>query len=133
MTPLLLAVSLLLAAPVPKDFKKDAPRPPDGAWRLTADQTDDIILVVEKMTWQFEGAGLTIRVPGQAPQARGPIYFDPATTPHTFDLCARLGVCQLKGDTLTVCLGPSNGARPANLEGGLGVRKLTFARVEPNK
>ena len=50
MTPLLLAVSLLLAAPVPKDFKKDAPRPPDGAWRLTADQTDDIILVVEKMT-----------------------------------------------------------------------------------
>ncbi len=133
MTPLLLALPLLLAAPVPKDFKKAEAPALDGAWRLTADQTDDIILAAEKMTWQCEGAGLTIRVPGQAARARGPIHFDPATTPHTFDLGARLGVCQLKGDTLTVCLGPSNGARPSNLEGGLGVRKLTFARVEPNK
>ena len=141
MTPLLLAIPFVLAAPVPKDFRKAVPKL-DGTWRCAGIDiggrawTGDI-----RTTWTFDGERLSVvrslgardltptEVLIRTAADRGPMAFDYTVVGSGRTI---LGAFAVEGDTLTLCLnnvlGPAE--RPTTLDGGPGIAKYTLKRVE---
>lgn len=138
---LLLAPSTL-AAPVPKDFLKKPPKL-DGKWMVTAYESNGRAVkttTILNQVWAFEGENLTI-TRANAPKGIAPtkvkVRSDTKSNPHEFDYIFgtgsnRLGIFEIEGDTLTVCMtiNTTSGERPANFDGGNGILKYVFKRVE---
>jgi uncharacterized protein (TIGR03067 family) len=120
MTPLLLVVPLVFAAPIPKDFKP-ANEPLDGTWEFVSatyggnpDTTYDgakWVLGKDGKATRFlrgdTGTDAAYKVDAKAK----PMAFDWTISGSTFP-----GIVQVKGDTLTVALALS-GERPTEFAG----------------
>ena len=136
MTPLLLAVPLLLAAPVPKDFKK-APMKLDGAWVHTGSDINGLPVGGGRSeVWTFDGESLTIQGGAAGGMPAIPIKTDVKASPMAIEFVGdgnRLGVCEIKDGILVICKNMAPGVRPADTAGGTGVVRWTFTRAEPNK
>ena len=85
MTALLLTIPLLATAPVPKDFRKPAPKL-DGAWQMTGLELNGQQLGGnQNSVWRFDGDSLTIEYPnGRGIPAPRPILTDPKASPKQF-------------------------------------------------
>lgn len=133
MTPLLLALPLVATAPVPKDFRKELPTL-DGAWHCTGIELQGRVIGQQNSVWKFEGEMLTIEYPGRGFNANSqPIKLDPKASPPGFEFANggnQLGVYELKGETLTICLSMQIGVRPPDAAGGPNVIKYNFTRVK---
>ena len=136
MTPLLLTIPLLLAAPVPKDFKK-APVKLDGAWVHTGSDINGLpVGGVRNEIWTFDGDNLAIQGNGVAAISPIPIKTDVKASPMAIEFVGygnRLGVCEIKDGILVICKNMAPGVRPTNVDGGTGVIRWTFKRAEPKK
>lgn len=139
MTPLLLTIPLLSAAPVPKDFKKDATKL-SGEWALVGSDIDGVPgNIDQKMVfWTFDGDSLTIResAPGVRSTATFHIKTDAKAVPMVIEFVGdgnRLGIYGIKAGVLVICMGMGAGIRPTNLDGGKGIVRWTFGRVDPKK
>jgi uncharacterized protein (TIGR03067 family) len=128
MTALLLAVPLVLTAPVPKETLKGQL---DGAWRPTGLTFDGKPINGEKGDWVFAGDTVTFHVPdGRAPRG-GTIKTDPKASPKRFEFAdgGMLGVYDVAGDTLVICLSQV-GVRPTDTKGGPDILRYAFSRVK---
>ena len=134
MTALLLTIPLIAAAPVPKDFKKEAPKL-DGAWVYASTEINgQRIADARKDIWTFDGDNLTIQSNGAAAAGPIPIKTDVKASPMAFEFVGdgdRLGVYEIKDGSLVISKSLAPGVRPTNLDGGNGVVRWTFKRVEP--
>lgn len=132
MSPLLLTIPLVAAAPVPKDFKKETPKL-DGAWECTSVESGGRVIPRQNMTWRFADDAVTITYGGgDAGVQPMPISTDPKASPMAFSFtegARQLGIYEIKGDTLVICLG-SSGQRPTDIAGGPNVAKYTLTRVK---
>lgn len=132
MTPLLLVIPLIAAAPIPKELKpKDRPAL-DGAWQLTGLQFNGQRLGGnQNAVWKFEGETLTIESAGRVNPPR-PIKADPKATPAEFQLnpnSTQLGIFEIKDDTLTIALGQQANVRPTDFTGPNAI-VYQFTRVK---
>jgi uncharacterized protein (TIGR03067 family) len=133
MTALLLTIPLLVAAPVPKDFKKPVPKL-DGAWRLNGLELNGRQLGGnQNAVWRFDGDQLTIENPNAlGATAPRPITTDAKASPKHFQFGNagnQLGVYEIKGDALVICLSQQQGVRPPDAAGGQNVIRYLFTRV----
>ncbi len=120
MTPLLLVVPLVFAAPVPRDFKP-ANAPLDGTWEFVAstfggnpdtnyDGAKWVLGKDGKAVRHLRGDGGTEAEYKADPKAK-PMAFDWTISGSTFT-----GIYEVKGDVLTVAL-PLDGTRPTEFAG----------------
>ena len=131
MTPLLLAIPMVVAAPVPKDFKKEVPAF-EGEWQLAWHESNGRKSVVAGYVWVFGPENITVHNAGRT-NPPIPIAVDTKTSPMSLDFRngnggGRAGIFRIEGDTLTLCLS-SNGTRPTEFESSATVIKYNFTRV----
>jgi uncharacterized protein (TIGR03067 family) len=134
MTPLLLTIPLIAAAPIPKEFRKELPQL-DGSWQQTGIEFNGRqIGGNQTAVWKFEGDSLTIEYPGRGINAvPRPIKTDAKASPKEFQFgngSTQLGVYEIKDDTLTISLSQQAGVRPADTAGGPNVIRYLFTRVK---
>jgi len=136
MTPLLLALPLMLAAPVPKDFKKptDADRIV-GRWEIVASNRHErpnpggIGIVYE---FQKDGACVIVH----QDKSRHPIMYslDPTGTPKTYRWICPWGrwhgVYELNGDTLKIAAVGETHALPPSPRSGPGIQYSELRRLK---
>jgi uncharacterized protein (TIGR03067 family) len=130
MTPFLLALPLVVAAPVPKDFKKVTPVL-EGAWQCTGVDINGRMIARQNQTWRFEGDSLVIENAGGGRQQPIPIKTDPKTTPMEFEFVNngnQLGIYEIKDDALTICVSQQQGVRPADAASGPRVIRYLLTR-----
>lgn len=118
MTPLLLVVPLVLAAPVPKDFKP-ANAPLDGTWAfVSASYGGNPDSQYDGAKWVLGKDGGGMRHVGIGPGVAIEFKADPKA--KTFDWMHSgstwAGIYEIKGDTLRVALG-SGDIRPTEFGG----------------
>lgn len=135
MTPLLLAIPLIAAAPIPKELKpKDRPAL-DGAWKMVSLTFNGQQLGgVQSALWKFDGDSLTIEYPNRANPPR-PIKTDPKASPAEFQFASntsQLGIYEVKDDTLTIALGQQANIRPTGFD-GQNVIVYKFMRAADDK
>ena len=136
-----LALSLPLAAPALKD---KAPRGPTivGDWvavKLVANGQEDGSAPAVRYGFTADGQwpgtrdGKPLPGPGRSyaldPKANPPaidLTFDPAKG----DQGKLFGIYELKGDTLTICMGSAGQPRPATFEPGAGRTLIVLKRVK---
>jgi uncharacterized protein (TIGR03067 family) len=138
MTPTILALALVTAAPGPKERKAD-PNPLLGEW--TAESA------VEKgrprqppkgTTWMFTADGKSVLTLGGRDPAEGTFTADRGKSPAELDVSAGpngkplKAIFKVEGDTLTVALIDGDGDRPAAFESPAGskVILMVFKRVK---
>ena len=143
MTAMLFVLPWIAAAPVPKDFKKEAPKL-DGSWKVTSYEVNGRPInsnVILSQTWTFEGEKLAISRPPigngvVSPVSKSTVKTDPKKSPMEIDhvlnaSITRLGIYSIEGDKLTICLSLQNNGteRPANFDGGQRILKYVFTRA----
>jgi uncharacterized protein (TIGR03067 family) len=133
MTPMLLAITLTIAAPGPKDAKADPPKI-EGNWVLESYVLGGKEVDREKgVVFKFADGRLTV---GTEPEMT--YLLDPKADPPRVDLFAGkgkqksiLGIYKFKGETLVICF-PHNGdaGRPTKFESpdGTNIVLLTLNR-----
>jgi uncharacterized protein (TIGR03067 family) len=133
------AVALAVAAPGPKEARKDPPTLV-GEWAVQAavigGKRDD---PPAGTTWTFTADGKSVlTISGAAGGAAGMYTTDPKKDPARVDISAgpkgtpMKGVYKRDGDALTLCLGLDPDARPAGFESKAGdkVILLTLTKVK---
>ncbi len=131
MTAILLIVPLIAAAPVPKDFKKATERL-DALWELVGVDVHGRPSPFQKSSWRIEGDSLTVENPNGGIGSALPIKTDPTASPKEFAFAQsdnRMGIYEIKGDRLTICIGQVN-ARPKDTTGGRNTVVYSFTRVK---
>lgn len=148
---LLLVPALALAAPVPKEVKKERPTL-DGTWELSSSESGGQKVAEKGQTWQIDGEALVIRY-GKAvasnvrytlvaPKDGGADAVDfvsrsdrgaVAGQPKGEIVFTQKGVYAVDGDTLTLCLNLRGEDRPAECKPGKGLVVYTFKRVKAEK
>ncbi len=139
MTPLLLAIPLLLAAPVPKDFKPALAL--DGQWKVTEFERNGKPASHFQELWRIDGDCQTIThaaAPNLQPRRqklRIDLKAKPMEFDYTFEVNRRTysvsGVIAGQGDDFVVCFPLfADRQRPDNLVGGEGTLRYTLTRVK---
>lgn len=140
MTPLLLALPLIAAAPVPKELK-DGPRGNlDGRWVVVEFERNGKPASHFQEAWDIRGESLVItrRAAPNLPPREVRLRIDPARTPTELeftDTSARRavtspGVLAFKRERLVVCLPMfAGGERPADPDNGENVLRWTLERA----
>ena len=148
----LLAAGLLAGSLLAADDKKDEKKPKDaeaivGKWQLEKidfgpDTPAEANKELSDGYFLFSADKLVIKFPRDKELREGTYTLDPAASPKTLDLTMkgdkekRLGLYELDGDTLKLCLTNSDGSpRPAKMEADpkkyVGV--ITLKRVKEEK
>lgn len=134
MAPLLLAVSIVLAAPVPKDAKPPKPAL-DGRWQLTAYHFPGGNVVDVTQHWAIDGNTITIdQSSRKAPPGVIPITLDLKASPMRIDFdngTGSKGIFEVKGDTLILCM--SRKDRPTDFTPAADQVKYILKRVTDGK
>lgn len=129
MTPLLLVIPLIAAAPVPKEFKK-AP-PILGPWYMAGLEIDGKPSQFNKgMIWRFADGTASLEY-GRDSSRTIPLKTDHAVNPPHFDFdngSYQLGIYQVVGDRLTVCMSRTK-ERPNRITSAPGFLVYTFERA----
>ena len=120
MTPLLLVVPLVFAAPVPKDFKP-ANAPLEGTWEfVTATFGGQPHAMYDGAKWVLGKDGKATRLLKGDAGTEAAFRIDPKAKPMAFDWTISgstfPGIYGIKGDVLTVALAMS-GERPTEFAG----------------
>ena len=143
MTPVLLALAVTVAAPAPKEAKKDPPSVL-GEWLIESTTLNGAPLPggpVVTVVYTADGKSETRREGGAIVQS-GTYTLDPKKEPAEVDLTSAppaagtwKGIYRLDGDTLTVCVTTSSSARPTSFEGkaGSGYIVTVYRRVPKKK
>jgi uncharacterized protein (TIGR03067 family) len=143
MTPALLALALVVAAPAPKDkdTKKDGLLLV-GEWVGEKAEVAGMPLPapVSEMRMEFKADGKAVLRDGAKPAEEASYTADPKKDPAEIDLTppptggkaeTLLGIYKVEGDTLTLCLAAAGG-RPTKFESAAGSANmlLTFKRAK---
>ena len=120
-------IVILLGAENPKE--DDAAKDKDklrGTWKLTSGTVDGVDMTEELVKQRFEATiaedKITLGVRGD--MATSPLEIDPTSKPKKFDILVSLGIYELKGDELRVCLGGKT--RPTEFTSKAGSERLLF-------
>lgn len=121
MTPLLLVVPLVFAAPIPKELAKPAHATLDGTWEfVSATYGGNPDASYEGAKWVLEKDGKATRILKGDSNTPATYKIDTKTKPAAFDWSISEstfpGIIEIKGDTLTVALALS-GERPTAFAG----------------
>ena len=121
MTPLLLAIPLVFAAPVPKELAWPANATLDGTWEfVSATYGGNPDASYDGAKWVLEKDGKATRILRGDSGTPASFKIDPKTKPTAFDWTIHgstfPGILEIKGDTLTVALALS-GDRPTEFAG----------------
>ena len=140
MTPALLALAVLVAAPAAKDPPKTDPPSLVGEWAIDSSveggKPDQL---PPGMTWTFTADGKSaLKVGGLAvPSIEGTYTADPKKAPAELDVAAgpgeaMRGIYKVEKDTLTFCFVEGTDARPTTFASPAGskVVLLTLTRVK---
>lgn len=132
MTPLLLVVPLVAAAPVPKEVAKPLNEKLEGTWEfVSATYGGQPDASYDGATWVLEKDGKATRTLKGAAGTPASFKIDTKTKPAAFDWTISestwQGIYEIKGDTLTVALG--SGERPAEFA-GQSVYVFTMKKVK---
>ena len=139
MTPVLLTLTLTLAAPGPKDAKKDPPSLV-GEWTaegaVSRGKPDN---PPPGTTWTFAADGKSVlRIGGGKEMVEGTYKTDPKKDPAEIDITPGIkkegtmrGIYKVEGDTLTLCLADEE-ERPKAFDAPAGAKRIviTFKRVK---
>ena len=138
---LLAALALSVGAPAAKDGKKDPPSLV-GVWVAEKGTTDgdDRAVTAGSLTVEFTADGKVSIREGAKRSSPLDCRTDPKRSPAEIDFIApprakslnMVGIYQVDGDTLTLCLSPG-GKRPTRFESvaGSDVMLLTLKRAKP--
>ena len=143
----LVACGLAVAAPVPK--AKEKPKPDteaiQGVWQLDKFDLGQAGQVpppgIESIRFTFKDRKLTVSRNGQTDAKQGEYKLDPTSKPKSIDLIEpgggrnTLGIYELDGDTLKICLAErQNAVRPTEFKpDGMRFSVVTFKRVAEAK
>jgi uncharacterized protein (TIGR03067 family) len=134
MTPLLVAIPLVFAAPVPKELKK----PPSivGEWRMIWHDTGSGQTKSENAVWVFTTERVRFVAPSSDGESWGALTFDLTATPNQFVLDLRkngknAAIFEVDGDTMRLCLQTGNATPPTAFKPGGGCYLYKFERVKP--
>ena len=133
---LLLLAMPVLAAPVPKSLKKQAPTSPDGAWRLlnfSGDGAEPTVPQSMALDWVIEGDYIapTNRAAWTA-QAKGTPNFtrlDP-DRPNLRKWGTMPAIYEVDGDSLRCCYAHDGRKELTECKPGPGIHYYTFTRVK---
>ncbi len=133
---LLLITSFALAAaaqPDRKDAGKDEARVLEGKWNI-ASLVEDGKVEEDRGTYAFKGGQVTFQI-GGGKERIGPFKLDTKKSPKWIDMGLKgevLGIYELKGDMLRLCLAGPGKKRPAEFkstrEGGEALIELKRAK-----
>jgi uncharacterized protein (TIGR03067 family) len=135
MTPALLTLALVAAAPAPKEKARPDPSPV-GAWVPESVTVSGRPTEAGTDRWEFRPDGSWAMSNRGQPAAAGTFTQDPKASPATLDLTdstnGQTNLCryQVDGDTLTLSVSHDPANRPANLEPGRKVTVWVFRRVK---
>jgi uncharacterized protein (TIGR03067 family) len=143
MTPLVLGLSLVLAAPAPKKTDEPAPGKLEGEWVVESIEGPKDDTPPGTITVRFADGKISIQEPKrQRPEEAG-YTADPTKRPATIDIRPDRGakeqvvqgIYEVKGDTLKLCFGRDGVDRPTEFKGDVekGIMFLTLKRIKPGK
>lgn len=128
MIPLLLAGSLALTAPVPKDLKKKYPPDPErllGAWEIVVNEDNGKPKAeVKVVVWTFTEGNMH----SSSGNSNWKITLDVDQTPKHIDIGNYKGVYEFDGEKLTIVY--SGGTRPAELKSAAGNYFVTLVKAK---
>jgi uncharacterized protein (TIGR03067 family) len=131
MTPLLLAVPMVFAAPIPKELAKPANATLEGTWEfVSATYGGGPDSSYEGAKWVLEKDGKATRILRGDTGTPASFKIDTKSKPMAFDWTISEstwhGIYEIKGDTLVVALG--GGERPTEF-GGQSTYVFTMKKV----
>jgi uncharacterized protein (TIGR03067 family) len=136
MIPLLLAIPLVAAAPVPKELRREKPAL-DGTWELKEYHFDKARVIAVKQTWVIAAGKFTL---DQTESGNGlvplPVTLDVTATPMRIDFdngSNAKGVFEVTKDALILCMSSGGAERPTDLTPGRNRVKYVFTRKPPAK
>lgn len=129
MIPLLLAGSLALAAPVPKELKKKYPPDPErllGAWEIVVNEDNGKPKPEPKVVvWTFTDGNMH----SSSGNSNWKIVLDESQTPKHIDIGTYKGVYEFDGEKLTIVYA-AGGGRPAEVKSAQGNYFVTLVKAK---
>lgn len=142
MTPLVLSLSLVLAAPAPKKADEPAPGKLEGEWVVESVEGPKEDTAPGSLTMRFADGKVSILEAKRNRPEDANYTADPTKKPAQIDIRPEkgpadkvvLGIYEVKGDTLKLCFA-RDGDRPKEFKGDAanGVMFLTLKRVKSEK
>ena len=135
---LLAAAPFAIAAPVPKELKKEEKL--DGVWELISLESFGQTRVPPKQRWKFEGEKIVVEqgIPNGAARVRPPVTIkvDAGALPKSLDYNAggernmRPAIYEVDGDTLRILLNARSTDRPKLMKSDEAFVMYVFKRVQ---
>ena len=143
MTPLVLGLSLVHAAPAPKKGDDPAPGKLEGEWVVETIEGPKDDTPPGTLTVRIANGKISIKEAKRERPEDAASTADPSKKPATIDIHpdrgAKVqvvqGIYEVKGDTLKLCFGRDGVDRPTEFKGDAakGIMFLTLKRVKPEK
>ena len=138
---LMVMVATAVAAPVPKELKKNDLNRIAGTWALTGSCSGaGAVSPPDGSVWKFEADGKATIIRKAGDEAAGIKFaIDATASPKSFDwICPWgewYGVYELTGDTFTIYIRGKSDTQGRNteLKPGNGVEMYSFKRIETGK
>jgi uncharacterized protein (TIGR03067 family) len=130
---ILMTTFILAAAPPTKQEAGNDQEKLQGTWVLTSATVNGDDKTAEWVKLQYKAVikGDKITLGGRGDMRTSPLALDPASKPKSFDFLISLGIYELKGDQLKVCLGGRK--RPAEFASKADSQNVLFVfkRAKP--
>ena len=143
MTPLVLGLAVVLAAPGPKKADEPAPGKLEGDWVVETIEGPKDDTPPGTITMRIADGKISIKEGKREKSDDAGYTVDATRKPATIDIRPELGpkdkvvlgIFEVKGDTLKLCFGRETGERPTEFKGDAakGVMFITLKRAKPEK